>query len=153
MNSIQRGAFTLYRYLIVLFAGACVVQIFLAGRGVFGIRPSGRSGQSVGTFFDHQKSLDPHRVLGEIIGLVAVIMLVAALVAWRDRGLIAWTLGLAVAAELLQHLFATPSHPWVAGLHALSGVSILGSGVWPAYDAWRGARREVPAAAPAVAPA
>jgi hypothetical protein len=153
MNTIQRGAFTLYRYLIVLFAGACVVQIFLAGRGVFGIRPASSSGQSVGSFFDHQKSLDPHRVLGEIIGLVAVVMLVAALVVWRDRRLIGWTLGLALATEILQHAFALPDHPWVAGLHALSGVSILGTGLWLAHDAWRGARREVPHAAPAVMPA
>jgi hypothetical protein len=36
---------------------------------------------------------------------------------------------LAVAAELLQHAFAVPTHPWVAGLHALSGVAILGTGV------------------------
>lgn len=149
---MQRGAFTLYRYLIVLFAAACVVQIFLAGRGVFGIRPAA-SGKSVGDFFDDQKSLDPHRVLGEILGLVAVIMLLAALVAWRDRRLIAWTLGLAIATEVLQHAFALPDHPWVAGLHVVSGVSILGSGVWLAYDAWQGARRTVPEAAPAMTPA
>jgi hypothetical protein len=152
MNSIQRGAFTLYRYLIVLFAGACVVQIFLAGRGVFGIRPAA-AGQSVGEFFDHQKSLDPHRALGEILGIVAVLMFLAALVVWRDRRLIAWTFGLAVATEVLQHAFALPDHPWVAGLHVVSGVSILGTGGWLAYDAWRGARRTVPEAAPAVTPA
>ena len=152
MNSIQRGAFTLYRYLIVLFAGACVVQVFLAGRGVFGIRPAS-TGQSVGDFFDHQKSLDPHRVLGEILGIVAIVMFLAALVVWRDRRLIAWTLGLAIATEVLQHAFALPDHPWVAGLHVVSGVSILGSGVWLSYDAWRGARQTVPEAAPAVTPA
>ena len=152
MSSLQRGAFTLYRYLIVLFAGACVVQIFLAGRGVFGIRPSGTA-KSVNDFFDNQKSLDPHRVLGEIIGLVAIIMLIAALVAWRDRRLIGWTFGLALATEILQHAFAVPDHPWVAGLHALSGVCILGTGAWLTYDAWRGARREAPVAAPAAAPA
>jgi hypothetical protein len=152
MSSIQRGAFTLYRYLIVLFAGACVVQVFLAGRGVFGIRPA-PSGQSVGEFFDHQKSLDAHRMLGDILGIVAVVMLAAALVAWRDRRLIAWTLGLAIATEVLQHAFALPDHPWVAGFHVVSGVSILGSGVWLAHDAWRGARQTVPEAAPAVTPA
>jgi hypothetical protein len=150
MSSLQRGAFALYRYLIVLFAAACVVQIFLAGRGVFGIRPAS-TGKSVGTFFDHQKSLDPHRALGEAIGLAAVLMFLAALVVWRDRRLIGWTFGLAVATEVLQHAFAVPDHPWVAGLHAVSGVSILGSGVWLAHDAWRGARRTVPEAAPAAA--
>jgi hypothetical protein len=54
---------------------------------------------------------------------------------------------LAGAAELLQHAFAVPTHPWVAGLHALSGVAILGTGVWLAHDAWPGSRR---AAVPAV---
>jgi hypothetical protein len=152
MSSLQRGAFTLYRYLIVLFAAACVIQIFLAGRGVFGIRPAS-SGQSVGDFFDHQKSLDPHRVLGEILGIVAIVMLLTALVVWRDRRLIFWTLGLAIATEVLQHAFAVPDHPWVAGLHAVSGISILGSGVWLSYDAWRGASSTVPEAAPAVTPA
>jgi len=146
MSSIQRGAFALYRYLIVLFAAACVVQIFLAGRGVFGIRSSSTP-KSVNKFFDDQSSLDPHRALGEVIGILAVVLLLTALVVWRDKRLIGWTFGLAVAAEVLQHAFAVPTHPWVAGLHALTGVAILGTGVWLAFDAWRGSRR---AAVPAV---
>ena len=148
MNSIQRGAFALYRYLIVLFAAACVVQIFLAGRGVFGIRSSSTS-KTVDKFFEDQKSLDPHRALGEILGLVAVIMFLAALVVWRDRRLIAWTFGLAVATEVLQHAFAVPTQPWVAGLHAVTGVAILGSAGYLARDAWRGSRAPSAAAVPA----
>ncbi|MGZ4333946.1 MAG: DUF6220 domain-containing protein [Gaiellaceae bacterium] len=148
MNSIQRGAFALYRYLIALFAAACVVQIFLAGRGVFGIRSSA-TGKTVDKFFEDQSSLDPHRALGEILGLVAIIMFLAALVVWRDRRLIAWTFGLAVAAEILQHAFAVPTQPWVAGLHPVSGVAILGTAFWLAHDAWRGSRRSPAGTAPA----
>ncbi len=140
MTGIKRGAYQLYRVLIAAVAAACVVQIFLAGRGVFGISP--------GKKLDDQTSLDPHRILGEIIALAAVLAFVCALVLWRDRGLIAKTFALAVMTEVLQHLFALPKHPWIAGLHALDGVAILGLAAWMAHAAWRTQSHEVPAAAP-----
>jgi hypothetical protein len=130
MTGVQKGAYALYRYLVALFAAACVVQIFLAGRGAFGVHGSAE--------LDDQKSFDPHRALGEIIGLVAILMFLCALVAWRNRALIGYTFALAFMAEILQHAFALPKHPWVAGLHALDGVAILGLAGWLAHKAWRG---------------
>jgi hypothetical protein len=138
---MQRGAFQLWRGLVALIAAACVVQIFLAGRGAFGVHGAAK--------LDDQKSFDPHRALGEIIGLLAVLALLAALAYWRDKRLIALTFLLALMAEVLQHLFALPHHPWVAGLHALDGVAILGLSAWLAHEAWRGARGAAHAA-PAV---
>ena len=144
MNGAQRAGYQVWRVLVALIAAACVVQIFLAGRGAFGIHGSAK--------LDDQKSFDPHRALGEIIGLLAVLAFLAALVAWKNRRLIAITFALAVMAEVLQHLFALPKHPWVAGLHALDGVSILGLSAWLAHQAWRGGASSV-ADAPAAAPA
>ncbi|HEY0416502.1 MAG TPA: DUF6220 domain-containing protein [Gaiellaceae bacterium] len=115
------------------------MQIFLAGRGAFGVHGAAK--------LDDQKSFDPHRALGEIIGLLAVIALLAALVYWRDKRLIGLTFVLALMAEVLQHLFALPHHPWVAGLHALDGVAILGLSAWLAHEAWRGTGADRPAAA------
>jgi Family of unknown function (DUF6220) len=135
---MQRGAYQLWRGLVALIAAACVVQIFLAGRGAFGVHGAAK--------LDDQKSFDPHRALGEIIGLLAVIALVAALAYWRDKRLIGLTFLLAFMAEVLQHLFALPHHPWVAGLHALDGVAILGLSAWLAHAAWRG-RADRPAVA------
>ncbi len=66
-----------------------------------------------------------------------MLAFLAALVAWRNKRLIWITLALAVMAEVLQHLFALPKHPWVAGLHALDGVAILGLSAWLAHQAWR----------------
>jgi hypothetical protein len=129
MTGIQRGAYQVYRVLVAAVAVACVVQIFLAGRGVFGIRGAAK--------LDDQSSLDPHRVLGEIIGIAAIVCFLAALVVWRNRRLIGETLALAVMAEVLQHAFALPKHPWVAGLHALDGVAILGLAAMLALRAWR----------------
>jgi Mn2+/Fe2+ NRAMP family transporter len=137
---MQRGAYQLWRFLIALIAVACVVQIFLAGRGAFGLHGSAK--------LDDQKSFDPHRVLGEIIGLLAVLAFLAALAYWRDKRLIGITFVLAVMAEILQHLFALPKHPWVAGLHALDGITILALSAWLAHQAWRGDRDTATASTP-----
>lgn len=135
MTGVRAGAFQLYRVLVALFFVACIVQIFLAGRGVFGIRTS--SHVQPGAFFDHQKSLDPHRALGGILSLAAVLLLILVLVAW-NKALLPWVFLLAVLALVVQHLTAAPAHPWGAAFHPVSGVAILGLSGWLAYRAWRG---------------
>ena len=130
MNGFQRGAQALYRYLVALVALGCVVQIFLAGRGVFGIKQ--------GVSFDDQKSLDPHRAVGEIIGLVTILVFLSALAMWKNKRLIGYAFALAFMAEILQHALAQHKHPWVAGLHAVDGVGILALSAWLAHQAWRG---------------
>jgi hypothetical protein len=127
VTSIRRVAWQIYRVLIALIAVACVVQIFLAGRGVFGIRGA--------TKLDDQTSLDAHRDLGEIIGIAAVLAFLLALLLWNRR-LMLWTFVLAFLAEIVQHATALPKHPWVSGLHPVSGVAILGISAWLAHSAW-----------------
>ena len=127
MAGVRRVAYRLYRVLIALIAVACLVQIFLAGRGVFGI--------ASGVSLDDQKSLNAHRDLGEVIGIGTIVVFVLALVLW-DKRLIAWTFVLAVLAEVVQHATALPKHPWVAGLHPVSGVAILGISAYLAHAAW-----------------
>ncbi len=135
---MARGAWMVYRWAIALFFAACVVQLFLAGRGVFGIRGGGSLAD--------QTSLDPHRALGNLIGILAALLFLLAL-ATRQKRLIGWTLVLLVLAEPVQHATALPKHPWVAGLHPVSGVAILGISGWLAHAAWRGSRGDVPGAA------
>ena len=136
MAAARRIAFQLYRVLIALIAVACVVQIFLAGRGVFGIHGSAS--------LDDQSSFDAHRNLGEIIGIGTLIVLLLALIMW-DKRLILWTFVLALLAEFVQHATALPKHPWVAGLHPVSGVAILGISASLAHSAWAGKRAAAPA--------
>ena len=121
----------LYRVLIALFTVACIVQIFLAGRGVFGIRGA--------TKLDDQSSLDPHRALGNALGIAAIVLFVLALVV-RDKRLVGWTLLLAVLASAVQTATAVPKHPWIAGLHPVFGVAILGIAASLAHSAWRPSR-------------
>ena len=56
MTGVRRGARAALRYYVPLLFLLVIVQIFLAGEGVFGIRK--------GPQLDDQKALDPHRVLG-----------------------------------------------------------------------------------------
>ena len=127
--AIGRRAWQLYRLLITLIALACVVQIYLAGRGVFGIRGDAP--------LDDQSSLDPHRVLGNAISVAALVAVVLAVVLW-DKRLVLWTVVMAVLAAAVQMVTATDEHPWLAGLHPVSGVAILGISGSLAHRAWRG---------------
>lgn len=127
MEGVRKVAYQLYRVLIALIAIGCVVQIYLAGRGVFGIHGAAS--------LDNQKSLDAHRALGDVISVVAVITFLLALLVWNKR-LIVWTLVLAVLAVFVQHATALPKHPWVSGIHPVTGVAILGIAAWLAHSAW-----------------
>ena len=139
MAGVRSVTAVLFRLLVTLIALACVVQIFLAGRGVFGIRGAAK--------LDDQKSLDPHRVLGEIIGVAAVVLFLLAPAMW-DKRLIGWTLLLAVLAEGVQHATALPKHPWVAGFHAVSGVAIVALAGSLTGSMWRAHRESRPPAGP-----
>ncbi len=137
MTAARRIAWQVYRVLIALIAVACVVQFFLAGRGVFGIHGSAK--------LDDQTSLDPHRALGEIIAAATIVVFLLALLMWNKR-LILWTFVLAFLAEVVQHATALPKHPWVSGIHPVSGVAILGISAWLAHQAWAHKSSAVPAA-------
>jgi hypothetical protein len=129
VDGVRNVFFQVYRVLIALIAVACVVQIFLAGRGVFGIHGSAS--------LDDQHSLNAHRDLGEVIALGTILVFLCALVLWNKR-LIVWTFILALLAEVVQHATVQPKHPWVSGLHPLSGVAILGISAYLAHSAWAG---------------
>lgn len=126
--AIGRRAWQLYRVLVTLIALACLAQLFLAGRGVFGIRGDAS--------LDDQSSLDPHRALGNAISVAALVAFVLVLVIW-DRRLLLWTFVMALLAAVVQRVTATETHPWLGGLHAVSGVAILGISAAITRRAWR----------------
>ena len=64
-----------YRWLLLLFLVAGVVQIFLAGFGVFHLHAYGLDAPA------GDSALDPHRMLGSVMGGIAVLILVLAIVA------------------------------------------------------------------------
>ena len=108
-GAVRRGAAAGYRWLLLLFLVAGVVQIFLAGLGVFHRHPHG---------------LDPHRTLGFTMAGIAVLILVLALIARLGARQVVLAGVLVLQTVLLQSLLAGlgDDSPVWGGLHALDGL-------------------------------
>ncbi|MBA2634742.1 MAG: hypothetical protein H0U86_17390 [Chloroflexi bacterium] len=118
----QRIARPIHIVVAWLFVAGLLVQVFLAGMGVF-------SGPS---------SFIAHRDTGYLLTLVPVILLVTALVGRFGR----WQ-AIAAAAMVGQFILQSilvlqrDSVPAIAALHPVNGFLILLIAVWLARDAWR----------------
>lgn len=113
-----------YHWLLRAFLVAGVVQLFLAGSGVFRADGPGRLA-AAGT-------LDPHRLLGSGLAVMSLALLVLAVLARPGtrlvRGTAVFTLtvfGLVPVAAALGE-----DAPWAAGLHPVLGVAALALGGW-----------------------
>jgi hypothetical protein len=119
-----------YGYLAAFFVLGVLVQVFLAGVGVFGINASKVANAS---------SFDPHRAWGTVLMAIALVLLILALIAWASRGTVIGTLVLALLVIVAQSGLAAAgdSNKWAGGLHALDGMVILLLSLWLAIRAWR----------------
>ena len=120
-----------------LLAVGLVVQVFLAGLGVF----------------DDPTFFLTHRDTGYTLGLLALVVLVLAVIAHAGRaqvGRVALVFLLFIVQSALVGVRA--SAPAVAALHPLNGFLILVLSLVIARDAWRMARTRRPDTAPAVSP-
>jgi hypothetical protein len=103
-----------------LFLGLAALQFFLAGLGVFRANP--RPADKI----TDSSTFDAHRIGGDVISLVTLVILVLAIVTRRE-------LRLCVAlfvAMVIQNILAGlgDDTPFFGALHALNGVLLLGLG-------------------------
>jgi hypothetical protein len=115
---------------LLLFLIAGVLQIFLAGMGVFDIN---------GRRLEDATSFDPHRALGFAMGGAAVILLILAIVVRAGRRTIILSIVLALLTAFMQSLLASAGEDtaFFGGLHALDGLVILGIAGFMHADARR----------------
>ena len=120
LSGVRAGAFGLYRVLIVVFLVALLVQVFLAGLGVFG--------SDVAVTEDGSTELDPHRALGHILSQpVALVLLIAAAIARPGRRIVQLTIAMVVVGIVQVVLgIAGGDAPFVGGLHVLNALVYLG---------------------------
>jgi hypothetical protein len=126
----RRGVDQVYAHLSGLFVLAVLVQVFLAGVGVFGDHAAQVANAS---------SFDPHRALGTVLGVVAVVLFLVALAARESRRTVVGALLLAALAMAAQPALANggDSNKWIGGFHAIDGMLILLISVWLAGTAHR----------------
>jgi Family of unknown function (DUF6220) len=130
----RNGAYTALAVVAWLFVGCILVQIFLAGIGVFGTN-----------------GFVTHREFGYMIGWLTLVMVVIAVAGRLGRTLIGLSLLtlLQMALQSVLVLFRD-DQPAVAALHPVNGVLLLIVTITIGRLAWAG--RTAPAADPAVAP-
>ena len=121
-GSVRRGALAGYRWLLLAFLLLGMVQIFLAGLGVFSL-----NGQKLGAA--GETAFGPHRSVGFAMGGIALLILVLALAARPGARAIILSAVLFLLAFLMQSVFASlaDDHALFGGLHALDGLVILGT--------------------------
>ena len=119
VRSAARSAFP---FVAGLFALCAIIQVFLAGLGVF----------------DDPATFETHRDFGYTIALLPIVMLVLALVGGMPRryaGLSALLFGLFILQSVFVQL--RESMPAVAALHPLNGFLILALGILLAWQSWQ----------------
>ena len=129
-SGLRRGADLAYGYLAAFFVLGVLFQVYLAGEGVFGINARKVADAS---------SLDPHRMWGSVLMVLALVLLILALVAWRSVRTVLSTLLLALLVIVAQSGLAAAgdSNKWLGGAHALDGMIILLLSLWLAIASWR----------------
>ena len=105
----------------ILFVAGVVVQVFLAGLGVF----------------DDPASFATHRDWGYTLEILPIVMLVLALAGRLGRRQIAFAIALFAMFILQSILIAVRVDlPMVAALHPVNGFAILLVGIEAAREAW-----------------
>ena len=117
------------RFYVPLLFLLVIVQIFLAGEGIFGIKK--------GPELDDQKTLDPHRVLGFFLTEpLALLLLIVALLAWLPERKLRRT---SIALPFLIFLQAPLSWGgrWSGAFHPVNAFLVLGLLGWFSGQLWR----------------
>jgi hypothetical protein len=132
MAGVRRGATAVMRFFAPLVFVAIVVQIFLAGEGIFGIKRIQE--------LEDAKTLDPHRALGFILAEpVAILFLIVALLAWHPDRKIRRVSLLLPFLTFAQDPLAWGGR-WTGGLHPVNAVLLLVLFGWLTHRLWRDAR-------------
>ncbi len=120
------------------FVVGCLLQVFLAGLGVF----------------DNPATFLTHANFGYLLGYVTLAMLVLALVAREPRRIVGLAILLLVQFTLQSVFVAVRvDYPQVAALHPVNGFLILFVGIVLARWSWAVRQEPAPARAPAGDPA
>ena len=121
----RRGAHQAYHWALGAFVLLGAVQIFLAGLGVFSSRGD--------------PGFEPHRTFSIVIAAASLVPVVLAVVARAGARHIAGCAVVLVLAGLVQHALAAAGFDdaWLGGLHALSGLAIVGIPAWLFWDSGR----------------
>ena len=133
MSGVRRGARSVLKWFSPLYVVLIIVQVFLAGEGVFRLRTVYDSDTCKTAVCGGSTTLDPHRILGFILTEpLALLFLLAALVAWYPNKRVRIVTIVVPILTFVQLILAVVGK-WVGGLHVLNAILILGMYGWLTY--------------------
>ena len=150
MTGVRRVAGSVMKWFAAVYVVAIVVQVFLAGEGIFGlynIEHSDKCDKAGASCIANSKTLDPHRALGFILTLPgAVLFLIVALLAWHSNKRVR-TVSIVVPILTFVQMVLPGLGRWGGAFHPLNAILVLGLFGWLAHQL----RHEAPASGSATA--
>ena len=141
---MRSGARSVMKWFAGLYVILIIVQVFLAGEGIFGlnnIKNADDCDKSGAQCIANSKTLDPHRALGFFLTLPgALLFLIVALVAWHGNKRIR-TVSIVLPFLLFVQMILPGLGRWVAAFHPVNAILVLGLFAWLFVQL----RREAPA--------
>jgi uncharacterized membrane protein len=136
MSGVRKGARSVMKWFAALYVVAIIVEVFLAGEGIFGlnnIENADKCDKAAARCIANSKTLDPHRVLGFFLTLPgALLFLIVALLAWHANKRIRTISIVVPILAFLQTILAGLGR-WGGAFHPLNAILVLGLFGWLAY--------------------
>ena len=155
---MRRGARSVLKWFSGLYVVLIVIQVYLAGEGIFGLNVIKNSDDCDKKGADlvaahcvgNSKTLDAHRALGFLLTFpLAILFLITALIALHPNKRIR-TISIVVPILTFVQMILPGLGRWGGALHPVNAILVLGLYGWLFYTL----RREpTPVSAPVVAPA
>jgi hypothetical protein len=128
MAGVRRVSRSILKYFVALYVVGVIVQIFLAGEGIFGGTEEPIEDSSL---------LDPHRGLGWFLTTpIAFLLLIVALLAWLPNKRLRW-ISIALPFVLFIQLILAEAGRWGGAFHPLNAILILALLGYLAWALWR----------------
>lgn len=151
---MRRGATGVLKWFSALYVVLIVIQVFLAGEGIFGLNVIKHADDCDKKGADlvaahcvgNSKTLDAHRALGFFLTLPgAVLFLIVALVAWHANKRIR-TISIVVPILTFVQMILAGLGRWGGALHPVNAFLILGMYGWLFFTLRKAAPEVVPEA-------
>ena len=139
MSGVRRVARSVLKWFSALYVAAIIVQVFLAGAGIFGLKNiehADACNKAAANCIADSKTLDPHRALGFFLTVPgALLFLIVALLAWYpDKRIRIVSIVVPILTFLLMILPGLGR--WGGAFHPLDAILVLGLYGWLTHRLW-----------------
>ena len=135
---MRQGARAVLKWFSLLYVVLIVIQVYLAGEGIFGLNVIHHSDDcdkhganlAQAPCIGNTKTLDAHRALGFFLTFPgAILFLICALIAWHPNMRIR-VVSIIVPILTFVQMMLPGGGRWVGALHPVNAILILGMYLW-----------------------